>query len=831
MNNSIDTTLWERSSIENWTSPTSTSLKMIKNLNHDYIVSDIEIVNYTLTSDVTVTSADNDGIGVVFDYIDENNYKYIMYQGGGITQAMNPLFGASELGTAPAIILVEVVNGTHTKLKDNPYFSYWASGSTFNIKLKNVFNDIVFYINDVEAISYKKKDGSLGKIGFVTFSQISEFKNIEIFQTPTNRLKTKYTLYAIGSSDIETSIEVRQFKDDELLVEIVPRVIGNNDIETEINSVYGGTSDVWTEIQPYGHENIEAEIEVRPHNRMWAIYEVQQPPIITDVFTPTQDAFTREKSEFQSINYGFGTSIVVGRSADDIWRSYVQFDLSSIDDSYVLIDSKLRLYYSGSIPSSINLEVLNADKSWFESSITHLNRPIPVNLITNEHTVNTEEGYIEFNVFDIVEDWVQLKQLNNGFIVRLVNESVEGQAIFRARESYSPPQLIVKYYDSTVFSQGRSQFPTELEVKFATYDEVETEIEIDSAFDFSIIPTEIRVHRVEVPLDEEILLEITSTTPYVYSEIVASIPRDNDILTEISALSELREDKKNVTVSVSRPDIQSEIFVSYLNTIEAEITISVEEEDVVYAELSVSRPSVDSEIFVKYTDVINVELEVKAEEEYLVETELVVSKPAIATEIKIATLGDNDTETELSINRDVVDTEILVSKGSIPTEISSRVLRREDLYASIVVNRPHVEVELFVKYCDDILVEIEANIKSDIDTEIIATKPAIGTEIHARVQRENNKETEVIVPYLDIVYAEITALIYDNIETEIDVIKIDRHDVEITVTKPTIYTSIVVPTVVDMDIETEIQSRVFMVDNIMTDITVGGKKLSYVFII
>lgn len=279
----------------------------------------------------------------------------------------------------------------------------------------------------------------------------------EITAKPNNSFKAKFKLIAVGNSDKEVEITSRPLRENDSFAEIYSRALGVETKETYLNVMYRGNSDVFTEIQPIGYNNMLTEIEVPPHNRMWAIYEVQQPPIVTDIFNPTQDAFTREQSAYESINYGQGSSMVVGRSKDDIWRSFVQFDTASIDKAYVLTESYLRLYYKGSVPSDIKLEILNADSAWQETNITNLNKPNPIDLITSDFSVNVQEGYIEFDVIDIVKSWVALEKINNGFIVRISNETTFGQATFNTRESHMPPELVVKYYDSRIFSQGRSQ--------------------------------------------------------------------------------------------------------------------------------------------------------------------------------------------------------------------------------------------------------------------------------------------------------------------------------------------------------------------------------------
>lgn len=599
----------------------------------------------------------------------------------------------------------------------------------------------------------------------------------------SNSFKAKYSLIAVGSADIYTEIISRPKKSADVHTEIISRAYGESSKETYINIMYRGNADVLTVIQPIGYNNLLAEIEVPPHNRMSAIYEVQQPPIITNVFTPTQDAFTREKTEDQTINYGDYSSMLVGHGHDDIWRSFVQFDVSSINPSYVLTNAYVRLYYNGSIPNDIQLELLNSGSKWSEYSITHLNRPTPIQLITNQYTINEQAGYVEFNVFDIVKSWVSLSQVNNGFIIRVSNEIANGSANFKTKESLQPPELVVNYFDSTIFSFGRSQHITEIFVYTSRHSVKEAEITVGSTFEHSDHDTSLYVHRAEVPIDEDIFVDIQVNQPFIPSELVVAIPDESKILTEIS-------------VKVART---SSIFT----------------------DITINKPNIPIEITAS----------VSKDEEH--EIELVVNKPFTEAEITIPSHKDSDMNTEIDINTifsSIVHTEILVSKDTIPVEISSRALKDHNLYSTISISKPKIEAEIAVNYRDDIWIEIEPNIISDLATELVVSKPAVATCIAIRVQKDLDLNAEIFVSYINEIHTEITAKKVSQLPTEIDIKAVSQIDTILIVSKPSIPTQITIPTWDNSDTLTTIKPRILYVDNINTIIRVNGGVSGYVFI-
>ncbi|WP_155590555.1 DNRLRE domain-containing protein [Lysinibacillus cavernae] len=606
----------------------------------------------------------------------------------------------------------------------------------------------------------------------------------EIEVSPHNSFKATYKLIAVGKIEQDVEIIARPLNESRVQTELISRALSVSNRDTYLNIMYRGNSEVYTEIQPIGYNFLEAEIEVPPHNRMYAIYEVQQPPIVTDVYNPTQDAFTREEAAYQSINYGSNSSMVVGRSKDDIWRSFVQFDLSSIHPSYVLKESYLRLYYKGADPENLKLEILNASSEWQETNITHLNRPIPIDLIADKFTGNSNQRYIEFDVLEIVEYWVALEKNNNGFIIRLSNETAFGQAIFYTRETFSPPELIVKYYDSRIFSQGRSQQLTEIFAYKRNHSERFTEVTVDSIFSFENIYTEIYVHRPEVPLDFEAQAEITITKPYIETEIISSIRDKNEVLIEVGVRRSL-EGTIFTEVTINAPFTLAQIDCARIDTSSLDTTVSI------------TRPSINAEISVPFHD-----------------------KNEVFTEIEI-----NDIWTS------IVYTELFVAKDKIAIEITPRVGKDSNLFAVIHVSKPKIETEIEIKHRNDILVEIEPNIKSDVFTEIIVSKPYIDVSIAVQLYDKSEEDTEIFVKFVQAIFSELNVKAVSQVDTVIDIKMVSQVHTEISVNRRFVQTEITIPTWADQEVPAIIEPRILMVDNKITIITVNGSVSGYAFIL
>lgn len=631
----------------------------------------------------------------------------------------------------------------------------------------------------------------------------------EIFISPNNYMTAKYKLYAVDESDLLTEIDIMVPGDSDTLTEISVRVEEDSSKETVIDVMYRGNSDIYTEIQPIGHNNIEAELYIRPNNRMWALYEVQEPPRLLDVLNPVQDSFTRENKQYQSINYGGNNSLTVGQTADDIYRSFIQFDFSNWNPAFVIIDSKLRIHYSGTVPKDTKLELFTLNEQWTEYGITHLNRPHPVELIVDEFTNDTAGRYVEFEFTDMVVDWIKRNAQNYGFQIRLANEKDDALVTFRARESNRPPELLITYYDARVYSAGRSQIPTEIFVWNTGSSETLTEIEVGSVVDSNDVLTEIYVHRYEVPLFSEYDAEITVTKPMVYSEVTVAINEESDTLTEISTRVEGMPETVDTEINVSRPEVYTEIYVRYQDDIDTEITVQRNEESCRLTEISVTRDSTEAEIYVKHRVSTETEITVQKTPDEDIGTEITVSREAVPTEIYVKHRSDIYTEiTVQGEDENIKDTEITVSKPSVWTEIAVRAIDEDTKGTEIA---------------------IRALEESDKLTEISVTRDAVLTEI--TIVETSDVDAEIYVKHRDDIYTELTVTVFDDVLTEIDVIQNSNTLAEIAVTRPEVLTEIMVPYWDDNDVFTEIEPRILQVSDVETVITVRTKGGAYAFII
>jgi len=149
-------------------------------------------------------------------------------------------------------------------------------------------------------------------------------------------------------------------------------------------------------------------------------------------------------------------------STDIIYRSYLNFDLSSIPSGAKIQSAKLSLFadtsstlFPGTQPGQNSLTGSNAcflkrvTSPWDENTITWTNQPSfdDVNKITLDQSVSFSQNYV-VDVTQMVKDQISNPVLYYGFVLQLVNEDPYKRMVFYSSDGpYEQfhPKLQINY--------------------------------------------------------------------------------------------------------------------------------------------------------------------------------------------------------------------------------------------------------------------------------------------------------------------------------------------------------------------------------------------------
>ena len=168
------------------------------------------------------------------------------------------------------------------------------------------------------------------------------------------------------------------------------------------------------------------------------------------------DAYVYEDSPVE--NYGSEPRLFAGAAVmDEYYRSYLQFDLSTIPSTAVIIDAELGLYYdgtSGAVPTLIGVHSVIG--SWDEDAIDWAHQPAWT--ATPESTVSVPadvtNDFIYWDIGELVQGWVEGTIDNKGVLLKDTDEST----VKAWKRFYSSsqtvhiercPKLSIVYFDPT----------------------------------------------------------------------------------------------------------------------------------------------------------------------------------------------------------------------------------------------------------------------------------------------------------------------------------------------------------------------------------------------
>ncbi|MGM1044911.1 MAG: DNRLRE domain-containing protein [Bacillota bacterium] len=539
---------------------------------------------------------------------------------------------------------------------------------------------------------------------------------IIIRQRLENKMSGRFILYRPQDDEIESSLFIKIRDNSSIESSIFIRTGDENELPASLDIKYRGNEYLESYIEAIAADEIEASIEVRPHNRMFGQFELIEAPRIEVNLAALEDASTRSDPDLETINYGDAKSMITGRNTHEEFEAFVSFgNLSSrIPDLKYLETAKLRLYYFN-LPIGTNLELHQPNTLWRELGITHANKPYSTELLSNEYTINRKEYYIEFDVLDIANRWQSGDLSNYGFIIKTdQNETVS----FFTRESDKSPHLVIKYITSDVYSVGRSQFDASMFIYGKGHKEIRGFLSVHSDVGFDWLESTLYVHRTEDPLFYELDSTIASTKRDLISELIVARRDKNEIAANLSIATKKASDVPSNLTS-NTPDLRSQITVDPNASLKSVLTVAKNDNSDIDSSILVSKQDMDGYITVPtYTSVESI-ITVVGNENNDIQSHVLISRQDMAGHLVVSPYKRNVDNlssflTVKTTEEDDIDSSISISKQDLAGYIIVRELGEDDLSSKIEVpfyndqhaimhtSVPDVAASLMVKYMSQI---------------------------------------------------------------------------------------------------------------------------------
>ena len=478
-----------------------------------------------------------------------------------------------------------------------------------------------------------------------------------------NKMTGKVDIIAVGDNDIICSISVNNI--------------------SEINShiyIYSDTVIEDISYPPrFGNQrranlfikyrnDIAGSLFISPQNKMTGIVEIVPPPRKKLELYPTKDAFIR--SSTPTFNYGSDQIMYVGynQDLDEIYRSLIEFDISELPQNTIIEKAELKIYNNKEELKAHQVGVYEIKEPWTELGVTWLNQP-NFSSIVDIKDVGKAIGYEIFDVKEVVNKWYVNQSENNGLIIKAINESVKQYEQFNTKENVlNKPILEITYYDTTIYSFGRSEIPSGLFVFAVGNKDIIGKLNIREYDKSAELPSRLHVYN---PDYMESFLTINR--PNIISDIIVR-RTESDIIVGSIVIRQKRGSEVISNLIISVPDRIGRIYVPYRYDLNANLIIRKSESRSIWSNIIISSPYRIGNIYIFYRNDINSNIVIRENEWNQLESEITISRPNILGNIEI--YNTYDVLGNIRIKRsksDDIQSFIAISRNSLISNIKLTV--------------------------------------------------------------------------------------------------------------------------------------------------------------
>lgn len=571
------------------------------------------------------------------------------------------------------------------------------------------------------------------------------FKDLisSLYVRPHNKMTGKVRLIGGREEDLPSSIDVHDVYDVSSYFKI--RESRFNDITSRLSVVYAGISDLPISAQIRVHDDLSSLLVVRPKNKMTGIVEIIEPPVFVKKISPIKDAFIR--TGFPKFNYGTEQDMFVGRTGSgELFRSLIQFNELGIPADKEIKKAEIVIrQLNKHLEQEIAVYEIDQDQEWTETGVTWDNQPTANKLLTTFRSP-TNQGEIRIDVTEYVKDWLKGNVKHNGFLLKALDETQYAYKQFGTRESPDyPPYLEVQYFDPTVYSYGRSQIRSTVNVIGAGTSEVPSRINVRPVIWDSDIPASINVND-----PRNLPSSIAVNSPQLTSSIRVVFHSEDDVASKVLIRLGGQDQIVGKTV-INKPVLPSEVYVKYKHNLESSIFVVHANRQDLISTIKVNRPDISGTINVRPYYDITLTITVRGAVDEDLQGSIAVNSPNLYGSVYVVPyddlsssvvargVQDSDLESVVTINKPDLPSKIFVIPYSdIDSNVKVRVSSKDDLVSGIFVVSNYLRSSITVRVEDEVEIPSLVYVRAVKETDI----PSV---ILPRVIGQDNLESRIAV--------------------------------------------------------------------------------------
>lgn len=575
--------------------------------------------------------------------------------------------------------------------------------------------------------------------------------------SPYNQMEGSFNLFKQEFSNLNADVTVRAISSENLTGTVDIRVSRKDEIDLNVNVMHKSDLTIDAEVEIVALSTIDLTVDIRPNTIAYGKFQLVEPPILTYNMLPMGDVFTRDYSDFATMNFGQDPIMITGRGSfqgtPENYNSYISFDIANFGARKIIKTAKLRLYYFDSdITPSSNVQLHEIAIPFSENGVTYYNQPQVLNKLFDNFTINDVDKYIEFEMLDFVKAVYDGTQFFNGFAIT-TNENKEYK--FYTKESSKKPQLILTYIDKNInASVGFSDLTADVFIQGVGKSDRNFDVTIKSYNGLNSIDASMYVHKYLDPVPDDRDFDVKINNPEINATVTIVVNATDSVDGQMFVRQKLNSDR-DFNVSISNPDVNATTFIRYNDYIDSNVTVRVSDNSDLDMDVWISNPEVnatmniffhdnkdvDGEVTIRVQDYNSLDMEMTVRNNVLndIDGTVIISNPHISpvVEVRVNTKDERDFTVNIKGHySDSRDFDVWVSNPHINMEAE-------------VVESNYVDMEVSIREEDESLVDVEVEINN----------PEINNEVTIRAYKEEEINAEVIIRIEG----------FDNINMEVDI--------------------------------------------------------------
>lgn len=458
-----------------------------------------------------------------------------------------------------------------------------------------------------------------------------------------------------------------------------------NNLVSHINIGYHGESDLFS------------SIVIRPNNKMYGKFKILAPPRHTINLSPIQDATISKNAP--TMNYGIG-ELNVGGNNGDVFRSYLQWDLNSLDEHLIFTKAiiHLKLLNNG----QYNLNVNEVNKSWGEYGVTWKGQPTNGNLISNVIVENNVDE-ITIDILELARKWYDDIYSNHGIMIQAVDEMLNNLMRLGSKETTDyEPFLEVQYFDPLEMPDTDYNLPSSITIVKDGGILLNSSITITNHFTESNLNCKIAI-RIPDTLYSNMIIQKNN----LLSQIV--IPNVNNLSSSLSIRKNggidlnshmiIRNDQtywkvhiSNVenlssSINILKEKLLSSVQISNQENLSSNLKISNERSVELNGNIHITKDTLKSNIQISDVNILPSKITISNQEIIELPSIISITKDTLRNSIIISNQENLSSNISIAPRNDILTSNIIIKNQNLPSKISISDI--SNLSSKIVI--PNVE--------------------------------------------------------------------------------------------------------------------------------------------